>query len=234
MQCVIIAAGKGTRMRPLTDTLPKPLITVCGKPILAHIVKALPPVITELIIVVGYRGEQIRAYCGDTFHGRPVTFVEQEHTAAGTGAALMLVEPLVTGRFLFMYADDIHGSAAIAEAVTKPYAMLVTHSDTPELYGVVSVRANGTLEKIVEKPEVPETNLINIGGFVLDQGIFAYPPPVSRLGERLATDMLTAFAAEHPVTVVTQPFWQPLGKPEDIPRAEAVLCGGVVEKTSLM
>ena len=77
MQCVIIAAGRGTRMRPLTDTTPKPLLKVCGKAVLDHIVEALPTQITELIIVTGYLGEQIREHCGEEFYVRPVTYLEQ-------------------------------------------------------------------------------------------------------------------------------------------------------------
>jgi len=70
MQCVIICAGKGTRMRPLTEHTPKPLLEVCGKPILQHVVEALPEEIDELVLVVGYLQEQIRSYCGDEYFNR--------------------------------------------------------------------------------------------------------------------------------------------------------------------
>jgi len=70
MQCVILAAGKGTRLRPLTENCPKPLVEVGGKTLLDHIVGALPSSVDELIIVTGYLGEMIEAYCGTEFHGR--------------------------------------------------------------------------------------------------------------------------------------------------------------------
>jgi NDP-sugar pyrophosphorylase family protein len=72
MQCVILAAGKGTRLRPLTDNLPKPLVKVAGKTLLDHIVSSLPSAVDELIIVTGYLEEQIKAHCGTEFYGRKV------------------------------------------------------------------------------------------------------------------------------------------------------------------
>ena len=78
MQCVILAAGKGTRLRPLTEKCPKPLVEVGGKTLLDHIVGALPSAVDELIIVTGYKGEMIREYCGKEFYGRKVTYIHQE------------------------------------------------------------------------------------------------------------------------------------------------------------
>ena len=59
MQCVILAAGKGTRLRPLTENTPKPLVKVAGRPLLDHIVEVLPSAVKELVIVTGYLEEQM-------------------------------------------------------------------------------------------------------------------------------------------------------------------------------
>jgi UDP-N-acetylglucosamine diphosphorylase / glucose-1-phosphate thymidylyltransferase / UDP-N-acetylgalactosamine diphosphorylase / glucosamine-1-phosphate N-acetyltransferase / galactosamine-1-phosphate N-acetyltransferase len=224
MQCVILAAGKGTRMRPLTLTLPKPLVLVCNKPLLQHIVEALPSEIDEIILVVGYLEEQIRAYCGSEFCGRRVQYVTQENPAGGTGDALKAAAPLLHGRFLFMYADDIHGATALKTVVSYPYAMLAARSKTPEQFGVLALNSDGTLKAIIEKPKFPPSNLINIGGIVLDMSVFTYDVSVSNLGELLVTDMVTAFAEDNQVAVVEQSLWIPVGKPEDIAAAEATLC----------
>ena len=168
MQCVILAAGKGTRMRPLTEHVPKPLIKVCGKPLLQHIAEALPSEIDEIILVVNYLEDQIRAYCGEEFCGRRVKYVTQANPAGGTGDALRCAEPLLRGRFLFMYADDIHGAKTLKDVVSYPYAMLAAHSEEPQHFGVLELNDDGTLKSIHEKPEVPPSNLINIGGMVLD------------------------------------------------------------------
>lgn len=223
MQCVILCAGKGTRMRPLTDTCPKPLLRVAGRPILDHIIDALPDAIDEVILVVGYRKEQITEYCGDRHLGRTIRYCEQEDPAGGTGAALLCAKDMLTGKFLFMYGDDIHGKEVLERAVACDHAILSTRSEHPERYGVLVPHEGGTLKEIIEKPTVPPSDLINIGGFVLNTSIFEYEVPVSTSGELYVTDMLTEYAKDHPVRILEQDRWIPIGYPEDIGKAEKML-----------
>jgi bifunctional UDP-N-acetylglucosamine pyrophosphorylase/glucosamine-1-phosphate N-acetyltransferase len=211
-------------MGSLTDTLPKPLIPVCGKPILEHIVEALPIEVDELILVVGYRKEQIEAYCGTNFKGRKVTYVHQENFMGGTGEALMLTKPFVSGKFLFMYGDDIHGARVLAEAVHAEHAILSAESKTPERFGVLMLKDDGTLKSIIEKPEHPQSNRINIGGYVLTPAIFDCEVARNQNGELYATDMFTLYAEQFPVKVFTQDLWIPIGYPEHIAEAEKILC----------
>lgn len=224
MQCVILVAGEGTRMRPLTLERPKPLIAVCGKSILAHIVDALPPAIDELILVIGYKGDMVREECGETYRGRKVQYVVQENPKAGTADALWKAETCITGKFLVMYGDDIHGARALREVCSHEHGMLSAHSDTPEKFGVLDVTEEGILRAIIEKPEHPPSNLVNIGGFVLTPDIFNYRAPLSAKNEYFLTDSVTAYAQDNPVHVVTQDTWIPIGYPEDVDKAEAILC----------
>lgn len=225
MQCVILCAGKGTRMRPLTETTPKPLIKVCGTPLLEHVVAALPEEIDELILVVGYLEEQIKEYCSEEFLGKKVTYVTQADYAGGTGDALMYAKDLISDRFLFMYADDIHGAPALKEAVQHQHAILAAYSDAPENFGVLVEDGRGGLAQILEKPKDPPNNKVNIGGFVLDKTIFDYAVDKSaEHGELLVTDMITAYAKDNFVQIVMQDMWIPVGRPEDIEKAEAILC----------
>lgn len=230
MQCVIIAAGKGTRMRPLTETIPKPLIEICGKPLLTHVVEALPSDIDELVLVVGYKAEMIKDYCGAEFLGRRMVYREQENFSGGTGDALKCAQDVVAGKFLFMYADDIHGSEALAAVVQEDHAMLAMESAHPEDFGVLQLNEDGTLKGIIEKPQNPPSNLVNISGFVLQPAIFNFEADVSKEhGELLVTDMITAYAQEYPIKVIEQDLWIPVGRPEDIKKAEALLCPERVE-----
>ncbi|MEZ4104124.1 MAG: sugar phosphate nucleotidyltransferase [Candidatus Paceibacterota bacterium] len=224
MQCVILAAGKGTRLAPLTDDTPKPLIKVCDKPILQHIVEALPEEIDELILVVGYLEEQIKDFCKDEFCGRKVKYVTQKNFSGGTGDALLQAKDLIRGRFLFMYSDDIHGSEALVEVINNDYAMLSASSKEPQNFGVLVLNKNGTLKQIEEKPSNPKSNQINIGGMVLDESIFDYNVSASKNGEVYVTDMVTAFAKQKPIRVVEQKVWLPINKIEDIRVAETILC----------
>jgi glucose-1-phosphate thymidylyltransferase len=99
---------------------------------------------------------------------------------------------------------------------------MVTKSDTPERFGVVSLNSDGTLRTIVEKPEHPETNLISTGVCVVTQNIFEYAPS-EHSGEQGIPGMITALAKDAPVYVVKASFWQPIGYPEQIATAEAAL-----------
>jgi len=225
MQCVILAAGKGTRMQPLTKDIPKPLVEVCGKTLIQHIVEALPSEIDEIILVVGYMEDKIREYCGEEFCGRGVKYVTQGNHCGGTGDALLYAKSLITGRFLFMYADDIHGAEALKKVISYPYAMMSAHSDEPQHFGVLELNEDGTLKAIHEKPENPPSNLINIGGIVLDEKIFSYEITKSNVGELYVTDMVTALAKDCPVKVVEQSLWIPVSRPEDVGKAEKILEG---------
>jgi len=216
-------------MLPLTEHTPKPLIKVCGKPIIQHVVEALPAEIDELVLVVGYLQEQIREYCTSEFLGKKVQYVTQQNFSGGTGDALMCAKDLIKGRFLFMYADDIHGSEALKKAVACEHAILAAYTDTPECFGVLLANKDGTLSEILEKPKNPPSNMVNIGGLVLTDSVFKYVVPVSEEhGELIVTDMVTAYAKDNPVSIVMQEMWMPVGKPEDITKAEAVLCPEVV------
>jgi len=223
MQCVILAAGKGTRMRPLTEGTPKPLIEVLGRPILDHIVEALPSEITEVILITNYLEDQIKKHCGTDFYGRKMTFITQADPSGGTGSALMCAKGVVTGKFLLLNGDDIHGARALKEAISQTDALIGVRSKTPEKFGVLEVNPDGTLQAIIEKPEHPTSNLVHTGGFVANAALLDISVPVSSLGELLATDMLTVYAATHPMKVIEQELWIPVGYPEDIAKAEDIL-----------
>ena len=110
MKCIILAAGEGTRMKPLTNEIPKPMLKISGKPILEHILDSLPDNIDEVILVVGYLKEKIVNYFGDEFGKFKIKYVFQEGKL-GTYRALELCKDLIINdeRFLMMYADDLHG-----------------------------------------------------------------------------------------------------------------------------
>lgn len=222
MQAVILAAGEGKRMRPLTLERPKPLIEVAGKPIIEYVLDALPPEIEEVIVVTGYKGDMIRKHLGDSYKGRPLRYVHQ-WMPAGTAHALSIARPFLKGTFMFLNADDILGSEALAEAVKHPLAILVSRHDRPEIMGVVEARPDGTLASIEEKPEKPKSNLVNTNTMVLDDRVFSYDAPRHPTGEYYIVDPVSALAKDHPITVIEQPIWIPVGYPEDIAKAEARL-----------
>ncbi len=222
MQCVILAAGKGTRLRPLTDTIPKPLVEVGGRTLLDHIVGSLPSSIKEIILVTGYLEEKIHEYCGSEFHGRKVTYITQKEQK-GTAHALWLCKDVLKGRVLFMFADDLHGEDDIARVTSYTRAKLTYRTDTPERFGIVVRHPDGTLAEMIEKPEHPPSNLASTGVMVLDENIFKYEPKLQKNGEYYLTDVIQEYAKDYPIAVVEQALWIPIGYPEDIIKAEKIL-----------
>jgi UDP-N-acetylglucosamine diphosphorylase / glucose-1-phosphate thymidylyltransferase / UDP-N-acetylgalactosamine diphosphorylase / glucosamine-1-phosphate N-acetyltransferase / galactosamine-1-phosphate N-acetyltransferase len=222
MQCVILAAGKGARLRPLTDSVPKPLVHVAGKALLDHIVSALPSFVDELIIVHGYLGEQIKDHCGAEFFGRKVTYVEQIEQR-GTAHALFLCKDLLRERFLFMFSDDIHGVGDLARVTSYSRALLAMPTTTPERFGIVMRHPDGTMAQFVEKPTHPASNLASTGVMVLDTHIFEFPIIKETNGEFYLTDVVAKYAEKYLMAVVEQETWIPIGYPEDIIKAEKIL-----------
>jgi len=225
MQCVILAAGKGTRMRPLTETLPKPLITVAGKTLIDHTIDALPESVDELIVVIGYLGEKIQAYLGNEYKGKKVQYVEQVEQK-GTAHAVTLARDYITGPFFVMSADDIHGAEALQKLSMNGVGIVVAESATPERFGVVVPKPDGTLAYMIEKPQEFISNLVSTGVMLLPKEIFEYHAEVSDTGEYYLPDMLTRYAEEHSVHIETQDFWVPVNSLEELERAE-----GNIEKS---
>jgi len=226
MQCVILAAGKGTRLRPLTENCPKPLVEVGGKTLLDHIVGALPSSVDELIIVTGYLGYMIEEHCGKEFHGRKVTYIKQEEQN-GTAPALWLCKDLIKGRFLFLFADDIHGADDLARATSFSRAMLVASVPNPEKFGIVVRKPDGTVDLMIEKPDNAPSNCASTGAMVLDQNIFDFEPQKEVKGEFYLTEVIERYAKEYPIAVVEENTWIPIANIADVEKANKILASKV-------
>lgn len=224
MQAIILAAGKGTRMRPLTDAIPKPLVPLAGKPLIYHTFKALPEEITEVILVIGYLGAHIQRLCGASYQGRKIRYVTQEQ-ALGTAKALFLCKPFIEKNkpFLVMYADDLYKKEDVADLLAHPLAMLVKEVENPRAFGIVTRDANNCVTELIEKPVEPISNLANIGVYILDDRIFHYEPRQHANGEYYLIDPIAKLAKDHPIIAVPASFWIPIASPEDIAKAELLL-----------
>lgn len=211
-------------MRPMTDFRPKTLVKLNERPILDYIVEALPDAVDELVLVVGYRGEQVHEHCGEMFMGRKVTYVEQENPVAGTANALAVARDVLNDKFLVLMGDDLYGKAGLTRAIGHDLCVIGAESDEPEKFGVIVQNAQGFLVDIIEKPEKPETNVVSTGAMVLDMRIFNYhTEPDPRTGEEYLPDMVKQLANDYPVYVETLKKWYPIGYPGDVVVVERVL-----------
>lgn len=222
MQAVILAAGKGSRMHPLTLTRPKPLVEVAGEPLLSHIIGSLPKSIDEVILVVGYLGQNIIDSIGDTHKGRRMQYVWQTETR-GTAHALEQARELLHGSFLLLYGDDLIDTESIERALAHPACLLSYEHPEPKNFGVILLNPDGTAGGIIEKPENPPSNLVCAAGLVLNTDIFDHYGESPDGREFYLTEVVDRYAKENTVHVETVSFWCPVNRPEDIARAEAAL-----------
>ena len=214
LDAIILAAGKGTRLRPHTNTCPKPLLPVQERPILDLIVGALPPV-DRLVVVVNYLAGQIEEYLERQSHVRRWTVVRQSEPR-GTGDALMACKgKLQSDRVMVLNGDDLIGRADLARLADVPMGILAHPVQEPSSFGIIFPRPDGTLERIVEKPtDAKPPALANIGGYLFPKEVFDLTLPLSPRGEYEITDAVAQLAALHPFYVVEAGFWLPIGTVE--------------------
>ena len=211
MDAIILAAGKGTRLRPHTNTVPKPLLPVQGRPILDWIIGALPAV-DRLVVVVNYLAEQIEGYLAKQKHVRNWTTVRQTEPR-GTGDALLACRGNVTAdRVMVLNGDDLIGRADLAALAAVPMGILAHAVDEPRSFGIIFRNPDGTLNRVVEKPEgLTPPQLANIGGYLFPKSVFDLTLPLSPRGEYEITDAVSQLAAKGGFRVVEAKYWLPIG-----------------------
>ncbi|MXR52295.1 NTP transferase domain-containing protein [Halovenus sp. WSH3] len=179
MKAVVLAAGKGTRLRPLTDDKPKGMVEVAGKPLLTHCFEQLIEVgIDELLVVVGYKKENIIEHYGDEFEGIPITYAHQREQK-GLAHALLTVEEYIDDDFVLMLGDNIF-RANLEDVINRQQeqradaAFLVEEVPYEEAsrYGVCDTNKYGEIVDVVEKPEEPPSNLVMTGFYTFSPEIF--------------------------------------------------------------
>lgn len=216
MDVVILAAGNGTRMRPLTDAVPKPLLSVGDRPLVAHVADAAVVAgATSLVIVVGPETDRIRSTLGDHYRGVPIRYATQE-TPDGTATAVRTALSLVDGPFAVLNGDNLYDAASVRTLVESGPSLGVHRVENPSSYGVVET-ADGRVVSIVEKPADPTSNLANAGAYV-------FPAPSddwfgvrkSDRGEYELTDVVARVIEHVDVTPVEMDRWMDIGRPWEL------------------
>jgi NDP-sugar pyrophosphorylase family protein len=214
MDAVILAAGLGTRLRPHTLTTPKPLLSVRGRPILDWTLGALPPAVDRVVVVVNYLAEQVEAYLKTQTHVAEWAVVRQEQPR-GTGDAVRSCHKQIRSEtFLTLNGDDLYGAADAAALSRRPAGVLVHLVDQPRQFGIAFLKPDGTLDKLVEKPDLDGRRLANTGAYVFPRDVFAIELKLSARGEYEITDYVSALARTRTVHVVEATFWLPIGTVE--------------------
>jgi len=216
MQAVVLAAGEGTRMRPLTENTPKPMLPVADRPLVAHTADtAIEAGAEELIFVVGYEADAVREYFGERYRGVPVSFAVQEEQL-GTADAVNAAREHLDGPFAVLNGDNLYDEISLSALFEAAPSIAAYRVEDPSNYGVLSTDGNRVTE-IVEKPDEPPTELANAGAYVFPAEASEWlDVPMSDRGEREITDVVARVIREHSVTAVAVERWLDVGRPWEL------------------
>ncbi len=209
-------------MRPLTHDIPKAMLPLKGKPILHYTISFFPEEIDEVIIIVNYLGEYIKKYFGNSYLGKKIIYVTQEELN-GTGGAIFSCKNLLGEKFLVVMGDDLYSRNDLEILTGEKNAVLAYEVENSERFGVLKTDADGNLLEIVEKPHSGEIKTVNIGAYVIEKEFFGYPLVAISETEFGLPQTLSLMAKDYPVKVIKTKLWHPIGKPEDLEKAEQVL-----------
>lgn len=216
MQVVILTAGEGTRMRPLTHSTPKPMLPVADRPLVAHTAEmAINAGADELIFVVGYEADTVRSFFGDEYGGVPVEYATQDEQL-GTAHAVRAARDLIDGPFAVLNGDDLYDQESISQLFEQTAAVASVRVENPENYGVLALE-DGCVTEIEEKPEEPPSDLVNAGAYVFPGEAREWlDVPRSERGEYELTDVLARVIEEYELRPVTLERWLGVGRPWEL------------------
>lgn len=163
MQVIIPLAGKGTRLRPHTHLVPKPMLKVAGRPVMDWVMDRIEGLgVTELIFITGHLKEAVEAYATDRY-GLPCRFIEQK-VQDGTAGAINLARPYVTGPVLIIFVDTVfEADLSLIHRADADGIIWAKEVEDYQRFGVVVTDEQGFMTRIVEKPSTPISKLANIG-----------------------------------------------------------------------
>jgi glucose-1-phosphate thymidylyltransferase len=231
MQAVVLAAGQGTRLRPLTEDKPKGMVEVAGKPILTHCFEQLIQLgADELHVVVGYKKQAIIEHYDDAFEGVPITYSHQREQQ-GLAHALLTVEEQIDDDFMLMLGDNVFRAnledVVNRQAETRADAAFLVEEvpyEEASRYGVCDTNQYGEIVEVVEKPEDPPSNLVMTGFYTFTPEIFhaCHLVQPSNRGEYEISDAVDLLIASgRTIDAIRMDGWRTdIGYPEDRDRAE--------------
>lgn len=234
MQAVILAAGEGERLGPLTETRPKPMIPVGNRPILESVLEAaIDAGVDEVVFVVGHAHERIQSHFGDGDEwGVTIRYIEQAHRL-GAAHALSQVESIVDDHFLVLHGDQLVSTELLARlldrwAETGTPTIAAVRSARPTEYGAVTV-ADGLVRAVSKTPTEDPPFLVNGGAYVFDGRVFS---AIRDVGETEQGDYGMATALQYLCddgalsAVVHNGSWRDLTYPWDLLATNASLVHG--------
>ena len=221
ISAVVLCAGKGTRMLPLTETRPKPLQVVAGKSLLAWKLDALPDAVNEIVLVIGHQGDQIQNEIRDKWNGKTVRYVIQKELN-GTAGALLAAKDILPERFLVLNGDDLYANEDMEKLMALDWGICVTEILNKEMKGEVLTNSPENFIGINEEVHFVKQGYANTGLYMLRHEILNIPPvPIGGSSTEFGLPHTLAVIAKHtPVQLIKTNKWMQITTPEDLKNAE--------------
>jgi mannose-1-phosphate guanylyltransferase len=220
LQALILAGGEGTRLRPLTSTVPKPVVQLVNRPFISYMLEWLARHdVDDVILSCGFMADGVRKVLGDgSRYGIRLRYLE-EPRPLGTGGALKFAQELLDERFFMLNGDvltdiDLTDQLAQHERAGARATLALIEVDDPSAYGLVRLEPDRAVKEFVEKPSLDQidTNLINAGAYILHRDVLDIMPPAGtnvsierEVFPRLVGDGLYGYPAEA--------YWLDIGTP---------------------
>jgi mannose-1-phosphate guanylyltransferase len=220
VQALILAGGEGTRLRPLTTTVPKPVVPLVDRPFIRFMIDWLHGHgVDDIVMSCGHLASGVRNVLGDgTALGVRLRYVE-EPRPLGTGGALKFAEPLLDERFLMLNGDvltdlDLTAQLEQHERTAAIATLALTPVEDPSAYGLVRTKSSGEVTEFVEKPapDQIDTRNISAGAYVLERSVLDLleadqPASIER-------DVFPRLVGEGLYGCVAEGYWLDIGTPE--------------------
>lgn len=199
---VVLAAGEGSRLRPLTRYRPKPMLPVANRPIIEYVINSLLETgISEIVVVVGHQHTRIQGHLTQRYPDVDLSYVKQHHQL-GSGDALVQAVDRVSSPFVVVNGDNVIDETMVRETILQYEAddvdatVAVAQSDTAKEYGTVCIE-NERITTILEQNRGTNQGRINVGVYVFDESIFdALERTTTRAGELSLTDAIPSLPGE--------------------------------------
>jgi mannose-1-phosphate guanylyltransferase len=246
VEAILLVGGKGSRLRPVTEFTPKPMVPTAGVPFLAHqLTRARAAGVDHVVLATSYLAEVFEPYFGDGSRlGLKVTYVHEDEPLGTGGAIRNAAEALTCGPdepVLIFNGDiltglDIAGLVASHERAGAAVSLHLTRVEDPSAFGLVPTDETGRVLAFTEKPERPEeivTDQVNAGCYVFKRSVIDTIPagrPVSVERETFP-ELLASGALLH--GMVDQTYWMDLGRPAALVQASSDLVRGIVSSPAL-
>ena len=220
MTVVILAAGKGERLKPITNTIPKPLIKVQGVTIIKRLLVTLPEMVDKVIIVIGYKGNMIKKEIGRVFNGKKIQYVCQKKNCSGTMCALISAKRYLVNNFIVICSDNIYCKSDLEKLVHQEFsylAMKISKKDKKVYYPYAKYSIFSKLKRKL---------ILDLGAWHLNTSIFEEVPYILEQNFELSIPHTVKRYCETNNIIIKPIFsnyWLPVGNISELINANSIL-----------